>query len=129
MDIYFPKSSKCYLAVKPEFVETKKSIFLCTDIQITTGGARHLGAVIGSKEFREIYVADKVKTWIEQIRVLAEITLTQPQVVYSAFVHGVISRWSFVSRTISDIRHLLQPLEDAIHQILIPALTGCAPRL
>ena len=113
--------------VKLEFVESAKSIFSCTDIQITTCGAQHLGAVIGSMEFRESYVADKVKTWIEEIRVLAEIALTQPHAIYSAFVHGVMSRWSFISRTIPDIHHLLQPFEDAIHQLLIPALTGHPP--
>ena len=32
--------------------------------------------------------------------------------------------WSFLLRTIPDINDLLQPLEDAIHQHLIPALTG-----
>ena len=95
--------------VKPEFVGSAKSIFSCTDIQITTSGARdrHLGAVIGSMEFRESYVANKVKTWIEEIRVLAEIALTQPHAIYAAFVHVVMSRWSFVSRTIPDIQHLL----------------------
>ena len=75
--------------------------------------------MIGFKEFRESYVADKVTTWIEEIHVLAKIALTHPHTVYFAFIHGVMSRWSFVSRTISDIQHLLQPLEDAIHQLLI----------
>ena len=82
--------------------------------------------MIGSKEFRG-YVADQVKTWIEEIRVLAEIALTQPHAVYSAFVHGVMNRWSFGSRIISDVRHLLQTLEDAIHQLLVPALTDRPP--
>ena len=124
---YFPKSSKSYLVVKPEFVESAKSIFSCTDIQITISGARHLGAVIGSMEFCESYVANKVKTWIEEICVLAEIALTQPHAIYSASIHCAMSRWSFVSRTIPDIQHLLQPLEDAIHQLLILALTDRPP--
>ena len=38
------------------------------------------------------------------------------------------SRWShMISRTIHDIHDLLLPLETAIHQCLIPALTGRAP--
>ena len=124
---YFPKSSKCHLVVKPEFEEKAYSIFEGTSIHITTGGTRHLGAVIGSKEYREEFVADKVKTWVKEIQLLADIASTQPHAVYSALVHGVASRWSFVSRTIPDIQSLLQPLEDAIHQLLIPALTGRPP--
>ena len=38
--------------------------------------------------------------------------------------HGLSSHWSYISRTIPDISDLLQPLEDAIHQLLIPAITG-----
>ena len=68
-----------------------------------------------------------MKSWIEEIQTLAEIASTQPHAVYSALVHGVFSQWLFITRTIPDIEHLLQPLEDAIHQILIPALTGRPP--
>ena len=124
---YFPNSSKSHLVVKPEFEESAKSIFEGTNIHITTGGTRHLGAAIGSKEFKEEFVADKVKSWIEEIQTLAEIASTQPHAVYSALVHGVSSQWLFITRTTTDIEHLLQPLEDAIHQILIPALTGRPP--
>ena len=87
----------------------------------------YLGAAIGSKEYREDYVATKVKTWIEEIHVLTDIASTQPHAVYSALLHGVASRWSFVSRTIPDVQSLFEPLEDAIHQLLIPALTGRPP--
>ena len=124
---YFPKSSKSYLVVKPEFEESAKSIFEGTNICITSGGSRHLGAVIGSSECRDEFVVDKVKTWIDKIRVLADIALTQPHAAYSALTHGVASRWSFITRTTPDIQNLLQPLEDAIHQLLIPALTGRPP--
>ena len=124
---YFPNSSKSHLVVKPEFEESAKSIFDGTNIHITTGGTRHLGAAIRSKEFKEEFVADKVKSWIEEIQTLAEIASTQPHAVYSALVHGVSSQWLFITRTTTDIEHLLQPLEDAIHQILIPALTGRPP--
>ena len=72
-------------------------------------------------------MATKVKTWIEEIHVLTDIASTQPHAVYSALLHGVASRWSFVSRTIPDVQSLFEPLEDAIHQLLIPALTGRPP--
>ena len=80
------------------------------------------------EECMEEYVVNKVETWFEEIQVLANIASTLPHAVYSAFVHGVTGQWSFVSKTIlPDIQGLLQPLEDAIHQLLIPALTGRSP--
>ncbi len=84
-----------------------------TDIHITTGGTTHLGAVLGSGESKDEFVVNKVKTWAS----------TQPHAVYAALVHGGFRRWSFISRTIPDI----QPLEDAIHQLLILAITGRPP--
>lgn len=106
---YFPKSSKSHLIVNMEFEESAKSIFEGTNIHITTGGARHLGAAIGSNEFMEEFVTDKVKSWIEEIQKLAEIASTEPHAIYLALVH-VFSQWLFITRTISDIEHLLQPL-------------------
>ena len=52
---------------------------------------------------------------------MADNTSTQPHAVYSVLVHGVFSRWLFISRTIPDILILL---EDKLNQVLIPALTG-----
>ena len=39
-------------------------------------------------------------------------------------MHGLASKWTFLARTISNIEYLFQPLEDAIHQRFLPALTG-----
>ena len=55
---------------------------------------------------------------------LSTIASTQPHEAYSAFTHGLSSHWAYISRTIPDIQDLFQPLEIAIHQHLIPALTG-----
>ena len=51
----------------------------------------------------------------------------RPRAAYAAYVHGLSSRWSYLLRTIPDIDDLLQPLENAIHQHLIPALIGRPP--
>ena len=37
------------------------------------------------------------------------------------------SRWIYVLRTVPDVARLLQPLEDVIRFVFIPALTGQAP--
>ena len=62
---YFPNSSKTVLVVKdPALMPTARSLFQKTDIKIILDGERHLGAVIGTSEFRETYVKDKVNKWI-----------------------------------------------------------------
>ena len=42
-------------------------------------------------------------------------------------MHGVSSRWMFVSRTVPFDSVVFQPLEDVIRQVFIPSLTGCPP--
>ena len=124
---YHPNASKTHLVVKAEFLEKAKELFAGTNVNITTQGKRHLGAAIGSMDFTEYYVKEKVRTWIQEIHQLAEIAASQPHAAYAGFVHGLSCRWSYLQRTIPDIHHLFQPLEDAIHQLFIPALTGRPP--
>lgn len=69
----------------------------------------------------------KVRKWSEEIKQLASIAQSQPRAAYCAYTHGLSSRWSFLSHTIPNIATLLQPLEDAIQQHLLPALTGHPP--
>ncbi len=48
----------------------------------------------------------------------------------TAFIHGISSCWSYLQRTtipVPNIKDLLQPLENAIHQVFIPTLTGHPP--
>ena len=72
-------------------------------------------------------MAGKVRKWSEEIKQLANVAQTQPHAAYCAYTNGLSSRWSFLSRAIPDISDLLQPLEEAIQQHLIPALTGRPP--
>ena len=113
--------------MKEEHEQTAKSVFAETGITITTHGKRHLGAAIGSSEFAEEYVRGKVDEWTEEVEKLATIAVSQPQAAHAAFVHGIKNKWTYLSRTIPQCGRYLQPLEDAIHQKLVPALTGRPP--
>ena len=121
---YFPNSCKTHLIVKPEHVSHATAVFEGTDIKVTTSGHKHLGAVVGSSNYRDEYVSERVKEWITEIKILSDIAKSQPHAAYSAFVHGLTGHWSHIMRTIPDIKHLLMPLEDVIHQVFIPSLTG-----
>ena len=127
---YHPNSSKTYLVVKEEHEEKAKALFADTNVHITIHGKRHLGAALGSRSFTEEYVSCKVKEWVDDIMNLAAVASSQPHAAYAAFTHDLSSRWNYLSRTIPDIEDLFLPLEKAIHQHLIPALTGreaCSP--
>ena len=55
---------------------------------------------------------------------LAEFARSQPQASYAAFTFGLRHRWTYFMRTLPDIENLLQPLERAISDVLIPSLIG-----
>ena len=46
---------------------------------------------------------------------------------YAVFVRGALHKWNYVMCTVDLVGSLFQPLEDTIHEHLIPALTGRDP--
>ena len=99
-----------YLVVEAQFLEEAKHLFTGTNVNITTQGKHHLGAAIGSRDYTEQYVREKVKMWIQEIHRLAEIATSQPHAAYAFFIHGLSSRWTYLQRTIPGIHnHLKMP--------------------
>lgn len=120
---YFPNAKKCWLITKPEKEEAARDVFAETAINVTSEGHKHLGAVLGSTAFLEEYIGDKVDEWIGQVTKLAEFAITQPQACYAAFSFGLRHRWTYFIRTLPNITDFLEPLEEAISRLLIPAIT------
>ena len=112
------------LYVKDEYEDEAKAIFGDTYISVTTRGKRHLGASVRSRDFATEYVSHKVEEWCEELMSLAKIAESQPHAAFTAFIHSMTSKWTYVCRTISKIDDLLRPLDEVIHQHLIPAITG-----
>jgi hypothetical protein len=121
---YFPKPSKTWLIVREGLLEKANELFKDSGVQITTEGKRHLGAAIGSSGFKSEYINKKIEGWIDNIERLSKIAITQPHAAFSAFTHGVQSRWAFAIRTVPEASELFKPLEEAIRQKLIPAIIG-----
>ena len=120
---YFPNATKTVLIVKDLVnLPAANAIFKDTGVHIKRDGDRHLGAVIGSENYRDLYVKNKVSSWIEDVKQLAEIAKEEPQIAYSAYTKGLSHRWSFVQRTIGGISELFRPLEEAIRTILLPSI-------
>ena len=121
---YFPNAKKCWIIAKPEKEALVREVFKDTAINVTTEGHKHqLGAVVGSTAFLNEYITNKVTSWTEEIAKLAEFALSQPQACYAVFTFGLKHRWTYFLRTLPDIQDLLEPLENAISNVLIPAIT------
>ena len=54
---YYPQASKTILIVKERFEGKAKAIFGKRWIEISTRGERHMGAVVGSKRFKDCFVS------------------------------------------------------------------------
>jgi hypothetical protein len=121
---YFVNPMKSWLVVKEEFLEDAKRCFQDTEIKVTTTGRNYLGSAIGGLDFTEAYVSEKVSEWEAELKKLTTIAMSQPQAAYSALVHSLKNKWSYLLRTTKDIGHLLQPIEDVLRHDLIPAITG-----
>ena len=122
---YYPNAGKTILIVKHQKdLQIAKHLFEPLKVTVTCEGERHLGAVVGSEEYRDKYVSDKVKCWVNDVEDLADIAKDEPQLAYACYTKGMSHRWTYVLRTIPDIKHLLAPLEEAIANVLIPAILG-----
>ena len=121
---YFTKPSKSWLVVKPELADEAEKIFMGTQINVTVEGRKHLGAAIGSEEYKTKFMKAKIIEWVDEIRNLSQIAKIDPHAAYSAFTHGLRHRYTYTFRTIPNIKHLLQPLEDEIKDNFLPSLTN-----
>ena len=81
--------------------------------------------VIGTEQFRNDFLSGKVEKWMKDVNKLAEIAKEEPQTALCSYnTVGLSQRWTFVQRTIKDIGFIFEPLEEAIRNILIPAICG-----
>ena len=118
---YFPKASKSHLIVKAQYEQEAKDTFTGSNVNVSTSGQRHLGAVIEHETYKETYVEQLVEDWKQQLEIFSKIAEIEPQAAYTAFVFGF--RTYFI-RKIPNLEILLAPIEETIPFKLIPALTN-----
>ena len=121
---YFAKASKSYLIIKEDKLGEARNIFNDSTVNITIEGKKHLGAVIGSNEYREEYGKDLVNDWNNQLVLLPSIAQSQPHAAYSAFVSDFKSKLNYFMKTIPGISQFLYPLEETVRSKFIPAISG-----
>ena len=111
---YNAEPTKSWLIVKEENHGDAEAIFKDTGVNITTDGKQHLGASLGTSDYKNEFVSNLVETWVDQIEVLSEIASYEPHAAYIAFTSCIRHRYSFYMRTIPGIEALLQPLENVL---------------
>ena len=121
---YHPLPRKTILIAKEEYLDLASQTFEGTDITIFSTGERHIGAWVGVKPIKRNVLSDKVAKWIEDIEELSRLAQIEPQAVYACYTKAISHRWTYIQRTIPDISHLFNPLEEAIREKLIPAIIG-----
>ena len=100
------------------------AIFQDTNVEITSIGQRYLGGALGTPAFEIDVLKEKVTEWVTEVEELTRIGRTQPHAAYAAFTHGIIGRWTYAIRVFAmSADEVLKPLEQAITQHFIPALT------
>ena len=119
---YHPEPSKSWLIVKPEYLKLAEKIFGDTGIQITMEGRKHLGAAIGTEQFKNSYVAEKIDKWKMLLTTLSKIAKTEPHMAYSLFVHGFRHKFTYIMRTIPNTKHLFKLIDNVIDEEFLPAL-------
>jgi hypothetical protein len=130
--VIFPK--KCILLAKPDRVELAQKIFKGTSVDIQTDGSkdsgveiittgtRHLGAAVGTEDFKCSYVKKKVDAWIQCVKTLSGIASSEPHAVYAAYTHCLQSQWTFLCHTMPGNPELFMRSKMPFRQVLIPSL-------
>ena len=113
--------------VKPNSLEEATSDFGDTNVKITCKGQPYLRSALGSHSYTSEFVTGKVKQWTNELKSLSNIATSQPHAAFAAYTHGMMSKWSYISRTIPDISNHLRSLEDTIRSDFIPSITGRPP--
>ena len=121
---YFVNGLKSWLILKSSSLSEEAQDVFQESVNITIDGKRHLGAVIGSDNYRKEYCDQLVQNWVGQIKVLCNIAKSQPQAAYSAFTKGFKSKFTYFLRTIENFENYVHPVDEIIGNTFLPTLFG-----
>ncbi|XP_068703853.1 uncharacterized protein, partial [Montipora foliosa] len=117
---YLVNGSKSWLIVKSEEAAAEAARVFGDEVNITIEGQRHLGAVIGSQEYKDMYCKEKVRAWKGELETLSEIAKNQPHAAYIAFTKGFKSKFTYFLRTIKSFEDYIDPVQEVIDDLLLP---------
>ena len=109
------------MIVKEDKLGEARNVFNDSNVNITIKGKRHLGAVIGSNEYREEYAEDLVNDWNNLLVLLS--SRKPSTAAYSTFVSGFKSKLNYFIKTIPGISQFLYPLEETVRNKFVSTIT------
>ena len=124
---YFVNACKTWLLTTQDKERDADRLFAGTDVQITTDGARYLGAALGSKEYLANFAQTKVESWSAEVVKLSTYAQGQPQLAYCALTQALSAKLSYGMRTVEKLSTGVEPLEAVLRERLISSITGNAP--
>ena len=121
---YYVNGANSWLIKKTPEISENAKLLLGDKVNITMEGKRHLGAVIGSKAYKDQYCEKKVSKWVQELTSLSDIAKTQPQAAFIAFNNGYKSKFTYFQRTIEGFEDYLEPVHEILNESFLPAIFG-----
>ena len=119
---YLVNGSKSWLTVKSGVLTDEAKRVFGDEVNVTTEGQRH--SVIGSQEFRDQNCREKILRCKGELEALSEIARSQPHAAYTVFSKGYKSKFTYFMRTIESFEDYVDPIQEAIDDLLLPTLFG-----
>ena len=119
---YVNEKMSWLIVISQTLLENANNLFTNTKINITTEGKRHLGAVIGSNEFRVKYVTEWIDERIDELRTLSTYAKSQTQAAYAAFYFGQQNKYSYFLCAIPGMDELMKPVDESLKNELLPSI-------
>ena len=121
---YYVNKTKTWLVVKDQQRAFLAEEMFEGSLNITSEGKRLLGAVVGSRCYKDEYCNEKVLKWKKQLINLCQIAESHPQLAYAAYRKGFLSKFTYFLRTIDDMSHYLKPIDELVSNEFLPKLFG-----
>ena len=97
---YLVNGSKSWLIVKSDVLADEAKRVFGDEVNVTTEGLRHLGAVIGIKRVQRSIFSGKILRWKGELEALSETARSQPHAAYTVFSKGYKSKFTYFMRTV-----------------------------
>lgn len=120
---YYPEAEKSYFICKEEDEPQAKVAFYSYGLKVQfVRGMRYLGGFIGGYDYKLEWVREKVRGWVDGVKILASVAKRFPQTAYAGLTFSLQNEWQYVMRTVPGIAALFDPLEKEIRSNFLPAL-------
>ena len=95
-------------------LERAKLIFQNSNFKFTYEEKRHLGAALGTDEFKITYVNGKLEKWCKEMENLSKLAKIQPHAAFPAYINGKQQKFINLLRTIKGMKELDDIVMNAI---------------